>query len=178
MHYAGIGSRETPPEIIKVMEDIATLMAVDGHILHTGAALGADQAFGNGANRVMGPMVIALPWATYERFWVDALFRATKIVYNQDRHHSATDSVRRFHPAAEKLKRGAFSLHARNFLIIENCTLIICWTMSGTVSGGTGQAIRIAETLNIPVHNLGCPETLNAYAERLEARKLELTAYL
>ena len=60
MRYAGIGSRETPTNVLQVMSDIAVLMAIDGHICCTGAAKGADQAFANGANRVQGAIELSL----------------------------------------------------------------------------------------------------------------------
>jgi hypothetical protein len=34
------------------------------------------------------------------------------------------------------------------------CHMIVCWTSDGKPSGGTGQAIRIAEYYRIPILNL------------------------
>lgn len=40
--YAGIGSRETPPNMKPLMELIAQKMEEKGYILRSGAAMGAD----------------------------------------------------------------------------------------------------------------------------------------
>ena len=44
---------------------------------------------------------------------------------------------------------------------------IMCWTPNGSGSGGTGQAIRIARALNIPVFDLGHQRILDRAIERL-----------
>jgi hypothetical protein len=177
MNYAGIGSRQTPPDIIKIMEDIATLMAIDGHICNTGAARGADQAFANGANKVRGPIELFLPWGNYEAAWVATLHNKNITVFHDKTRIKAAESVHKYHPGAAKLTQGAFKLHARNYLIIEGCRLIICWTVGGQPTGGTGQAIRLSTALGIPVMNLGNPETLARFIERINARKKEIDAY-
>ena len=46
--YAGIGSRQTPKQIIDMIKIIAILLAHDGHVCATGAEPGADQAFAEG----------------------------------------------------------------------------------------------------------------------------------
>ncbi len=177
MKYAGIGSRETPANVLQVMSDIAVLMAIDGHICCTGAALGADQAFANGANRVHGAIELSIPWNTYEFAWSCTLHNVKSTAYDANVHKAAADSVHKFHPYAAKLKQGAFKLHARNYLIIDGCALVICWTTDGKASGGTGQGIRIAESLGIPVYNLGNAEVLQAFVDRINARRHEITAY-
>ena len=55
---------------------------------------------------------------------------------------------------------GAKKLMARNCHQVLGLDLktpvdfIVCWTKDGTINGGTGQALRIAEAYNIPVYNL------------------------
>lgn len=44
-YYTGIGSRQTPKDILKLMEDIAFKLAQKGYILRSGAAGGADTAW-------------------------------------------------------------------------------------------------------------------------------------
>ncbi len=44
-YYSGIGSRETPDDIIDVMKQLGKKLADQGWILRTGGAKGADQAF-------------------------------------------------------------------------------------------------------------------------------------
>jgi hypothetical protein len=33
-------------------------------------------------------------------------------------------------------------------------SFVVCWTTGGKISGGTGQALRIAKDLSIPIFNL------------------------
>ena len=47
--YTGIGSRETPPEVISIMEDAGFRLARMGLKLRSGKAGGADAAFQRGA---------------------------------------------------------------------------------------------------------------------------------
>ncbi len=49
--YAGIGSRQTPSEMLSLMESLAGRLAADGWVLRSGASPGADQAFFRGARR-------------------------------------------------------------------------------------------------------------------------------
>ena len=134
--YAGIGSRETPPEVLEDMTAIAAIMATAGWTLRSGAAIGADSAFERGA----GPKEI---------------FTA-----QSDIPEWAFTQAERFHPAWHRCSSYAQRLHARNSLIIFGpngdapVERIICWTPGGAITGGTGQALRIARHFSIPVRNL------------------------
>lgn len=176
--YAGIGSRKTPAEIITVIKKIAILLALDGKTLSTGAALGADQAFAEGANMAHGKINLHLPWATYEQAWRNTLGNITTSVLGKN-DSSAFKSVEDYHPAAAKLTQGPKALHARNFNIITKplVDFIVCWTTNGTMTGGTGQALRIADALQIKIYNLGDPATLEAMLGALERRSSEVAGY-
>ncbi len=176
MQYAGIGARKAPEHILKLMFDIAALLAIDGHILRTGAAVGSDQAFANGANAVAGPIKLFIPWPSYEEAWIHFLHNATVTSFNENFHRDAWDSVK-FHPKYDSLTQGVKRLHARNYLIVEDCQLIICWTEGGAIVGGTGQALRLAQAKNIPMHNLGSTEAFNIYSQRVELRRKEIESY-
>lgn len=55
--YTGVGSRETPPDVLRLMRRIGYIMAMKGVALRTGEADGADHAFYKGvvdANDVHG----------------------------------------------------------------------------------------------------------------------------
>ena len=58
------------------------------------------------------------------------------------------------------------ALHSRNamqvlgFDLDDPVDFVLCWTPGGNKLGGTATAIRIAEDHNVPVYNLGNPETL------------------
>lgn len=61
-YYAGIGSRETPDDVIKMFENMASSLASKGFILRSGHADGADAAFERGCDRVGGAKEIYIPW--------------------------------------------------------------------------------------------------------------------
>jgi hypothetical protein len=68
--------------------------------------------------------------------------------------------AKKFHPAYQKLSYGAKKMMHRNSNQVMGkdmntpCDFIICWTKDGKATGGTGQAIRIATSMGIPVYNL------------------------
>ncbi|NYZ25158.1 hypothetical protein HND93_36125, partial [Azospirillum sp. ROY-1-1-2] len=66
MHYAGIGSRETPPAVLEVMAAVGERLAQLGWVLRSGGAVGADQAFERGCDRVGGRKEIFLPWPGFD----------------------------------------------------------------------------------------------------------------
>ena len=47
-YYAGIGSRNTPKEVLDVFESIGKYLALQGFVLRSGGADGADRAFERG----------------------------------------------------------------------------------------------------------------------------------
>lgn len=59
--YTGIGSRETPYEILQLMKELARLMS-ECFILRSGGADGADSAFESGCS---GLKEIYLPWKNF-----------------------------------------------------------------------------------------------------------------
>jgi len=60
----------------------------------------------------------------------------------------------KYHPAWNKCTPGARKLHARNSFQVLGSTLDSPAEYDGGPTGGTGQAIRIATALKIPVLNL------------------------
>lgn len=162
--YAGIGSRETPPDMIKRMASIARRLAELGFVLRSGAADGADSAFEMGCDSVNGAKEIWLPWSGFN-------------------HHSDTgflpagphfDTASCLHPAWEKLSRGPRALHARNVGQVlgkdlnSPVSFVIAWTQDGCETestrthktGGTGTAIALASRRGIPVYNLNRPDAM------------------
>lgn len=140
MKYAGIGSRETPEYHLGMMRAIGVSLASLGFILRSGRARGADQAFERGARHGGGICEIYEPRRDLPSKWFD---------------HAAM-----FHPAWRKCSEIAKILHARNSAIMlgpelnDPVKFVSCYTVNGLASGGTGQALRIAEYMKIPVFNL------------------------
>ncbi len=148
--FAGIGSRETPKEVCKDIIALASLMAEKGWILRSGGAEGADIAFEKGYAKHPKQMEIYLPWKKFNK--------NTSPLYNL--LPEAFEIAKNFHPAWHKCNEAAKKLMARNSYQILGadlhtpCNLVICWTKDGKASGGTGQALRIAEYYGIQIINL------------------------
>lgn len=166
--YAGIGSRQTPPDVLEVMRSLAGRMEQQGWKLRSGGARGADAAFESGvvapANRA-----IFLPGRSFNGRVAGpgGYYDSTQLPGWQ----RALETVARYHPAPDRLSPFARSLMARNAMQVMGpsldrpADLVVAWTPGGAITGGTGQALRMAQDLGIEVRNLGNPETL-ARAQR------------
>jgi hypothetical protein len=153
--YAGIGSRETPGNILGLMRGIARMLADRGYTLRSGGAKGADQAFEYGTP-VLVQMEIFVPWHGFER-------RPQTIPDSKLALGEARSIAEKFHPNWEACSEGARKMHTRNtFQVLgADChtpsKFVVCWTKDGKASGGTGQTLRIAEAHKIPIYNLHDP---------------------
>lgn len=145
-HYAGIGSRSTPQDVLDLMTQIAERLNRDHFILRSGGAKGADTAFEMGAD-------------------------VCEIFLARDATAESMAIAAQVHPAWERCNDYARKLHGRNaFQVLgrnldSKVSFVICWTPGAAAVGGTATAIRIAERHGIPVFNLADPATRN----RLEA---------
>jgi hypothetical protein len=147
--YAGIGSRETPADVLARMRDLASALGKLNIHLRTGGASGADDAFYRGCLTVHGLHTLFLPWKGFNNHKKG--FLPTQACF---------DMAAKYHPAWDKLTRGGRALHARNcqqvlgMMLNDPVKFVVCWTSDGKASGGTGQALRIAEAHKIKVFNL------------------------
>lgn len=146
-YYTGVGSRKAPEDILRLMTDIARMLAYKGYVLRSGGADGSDRAFEEGAKKR------SIYWAN------DATPKAMAI-------------AEMYHPAWDRMGDYAKKLHGRNAFQVLGRTLnvpssfLICWTPDGcktheersTRTGGTGTAISIADKHGVPVFNLAVPE--------------------
>lgn len=151
-YYAGIGSRETPDDVLERMTNYAVVLAERGYTLRSGAAAGADTAFERGASAFPERKAIYLPWVGFNG-------HQDGIIVGEDER--LREIAVRHHPAWEKCFPGARALHTRNVAQILGHTepivlsdFVLCWTLKARGGGGTGQAIRIARTYGVPVYDL------------------------
>lgn len=149
--YAGIGSRETPREVLLKMGEIGQRLAQKGWLLRSGAADGADAAFERGCNREKGQKEIFLPWRNFNH-------------HNSGLHNpcqAAMALARSVVPWFDDVSQGVQKLHARNcyqvlgYRLNDPVKFVICWTVDGQPRGGTRTAIKIAELHEIDVINFG-----------------------
>ncbi len=148
--YAGVGSRNTPSNILNEMQNIAFYLGKIGWTLRSGGADGADSAFEKGCDRTNGKKEIFLPWKNFNKSNSELCSPSKE----------AIEIAKTIHPAWENLSQGAKLLHARNchqVLGVDLKTpanLLICWTENGRTIGGTATAIKIAKNNGIKVINL------------------------
>jgi hypothetical protein len=167
LYYAGIGSRETPLDILSLFKIVGAYLATKGLILRSGHAPGADSAFEVGCDKVNGKKEIFLPWRRFES-------SDSNLIVNDPK---AFEIAEKFHPYWGRLSDGAKKLQARNSHQVLGWDLntfsdfIICWTKGGKSQGGTGQAIRIAKNYNIPIFDAG------SYSD-IDTLKIELKNFL
>lgn len=143
MFYTGVGSRQTPQPVLDLMFRVGSFLANRNITLRSGGAIGADLAFENGCKSANGPRQIFLP---------------TDPISDEQR-----EIARRHHPIFDQLKPYTQRLHSRNVCQVLGPDLKspsdfpICYTRNGSGQGGTGQAIRIASTYNVPIFDIGTP---------------------
>lgn len=163
-YYSGVGSRETPKEILGVMEQIGFALAKKGFILRSGHAEGADMAFEMGAKkhviRSLKQMYdIYIPWKGFNECEKSKNhFIATEL----DNYEAAWQMASETHPAWGRCSAGGQALHSRNCYQVLGHDLttpskfLICWSKptSTGVSGGTNLAWTLAKKHGIPCFNL------------------------
>lgn len=164
--YTGIGSRQTPPDVLALMTVIARALAAQGFVLRSGGAVGADRAFELGSIA----RDIYIPFDGFNGY---SSGRAS----TSPRSGSFFCSVRlptpeayvlaaKYHRAWARLSTAGQALIARNGHQVLGADLktparfVLCWTPDGATdrttskTGGTGQAVRVANAHGVKVWNL------------------------
>jgi len=151
-YYTGIGARNTPENILELIRKISQHLCSTGYILRSGGAEGADSAFEDGSSN---NKEIFLPWPG---------FNGNKSKYNgEDWKYKKIhlNLARKHHPVFDTLKSTVKKLMVRNSAQIlgkdskdKLSEFVICYTSDGKTSGGTGQAIRLAQSMGIKIYNL------------------------
>ena len=148
--YCGVGSRETPPEVLSQMKTLANFLAQYGWLLRSGGAQGADTAFETGCGDGRGSKEIFLPWKRFNGNLSPLYTQSTE----------AIEMARDIHPCWNACRFAAKKMHARNVHqvlgkdLVEPVDLVVCWTKRGKVTGGTATAINLAKSRGIPVFNM------------------------
>jgi hypothetical protein len=162
--YAGIGSRSTPSPILKLMYKLGKALAYKGLGVRHGDAIGSDQAFNEGAIQLSGQR---------EVFRTDNWKKNGLVLpYETEILKEAQLIASTCHPNWNNLDDYSRKLHTRNVFQILGIDLktpvafVLCWTPDGaetktsSKTGGTGQAIRLANSLGIRVTNLQHPKNV------------------
>lgn len=181
-YFAGIGTRKLNKNSSHVFMRYACAMAFAGGKVRSGHADGSDMSFEVGAKIAYDKMVelfgfkpgnyakvmeIHLPWSGFNGQVKDEFAG-----YYHTNHPAAVAMAERFHPAWAHLGRGPRSMMSRNcnqvmgldmatparFIACETPDGAYDSTMTSSKTGGTGQAIRVADGHGIKVYNFKNPE--------------------
>lgn len=171
--YAGIGSRNTPDDILKKMEVIAQILGKRGYCLRSGRAKGADSAFENGCNKVGGMKEIYLPWKNFGEKWGMEKSKSDVEKPSEQAMVLAKSLVEEYKDFDMNAERWVWLLVSRNMHQIlgndlnDPVKFVICYTKNGEDAGGTRWALRLARNHNIPIYNLGFKGTLEKYLDKI-----------
>ncbi len=147
--YTGVGSRETPRKIRRLMERISVFLSENGWTLRSGGAEGADKAFELCATK-------------------KKIFQPDIREYNDELWRKASNIAREHHPVWHNLKEQTRMYLVRNVFQVLGKDLdnpsdfLVCWTPDGAVNknqrsketGGTGQTIAVADSYDVSIFNL------------------------
>ena len=169
--YTGVGSRETPEHICRMMKDIAAVAAIRGYTGRSGGADGADDAFEQGFLSIAPHLKfdntaefdVYVPWKRFNG----------RFAPKHERHNiidggdtwKAFEIMKTIHPVYKKggsLSRGAEQLHTRNIFQVLGYNLktpsdfLICYSIptADGVSGGTNTAWQLALRHDVECYNL------------------------
>lgn len=145
-YYAGIGSRKIPEDYRNLINEISLYLEEKGYTLRSGGANGTDLMF----EEKVSNKEIYLPWKNFNK-------------NNSDLYIVSKEALligKKYHPAWNNLNKWSKLLIGRNsYQILGNdlktpSDFVVCYTDKAKIVGGTGQALRIAKSLNIKIFNL------------------------
>lgn len=178
--YTGIGSRETPESVLRIMRWLGYQLATQGWVLRSGGADGADYAFERGVlyhthqhgGFNADKMRIYLPgprFKTRSRLVVADPTQGYCDASSFPNWSQAVQLASTVHPAWDRVERNPWfvALHARNCYqvlgdnLASPSEMVVFWaplTRNGDIRGGTRTAVVLAQRHGIPTYNLAIPE--------------------
>lgn len=168
--YTGIGSRDTPEDVLLLMKKIGFFLAQEGYTLYSGGAGGADFAFEQGCDLAQGSKKIFVPWKNFGkkhgRVPQPTDICGTPALAKQ----IFKELVAEYQDFSPLAKDYIWALMERNMCQILGPDMktptsnVICWTPGAEDVGGTRWALRLARREGVSIRNL---------ADDNERRKLE-----
>lgn len=165
MRIACIGNRNPARDVLRALYNIGRHLVLAGHIVVSGNARGADQAYGRGVNSVdRRRLHLHLPWAGYEQ---QAIRTGNVVRVTWDARYFKIAA--QHHPAWTELSNGATRLMARNVAIVESSDLVIAYpSLAKPWGGGTGHGMTVARAMGKPVVDLARGEGLEHLFQALK----------
>lgn len=164
MFYTGVGSRQAPQNVLRMLQHFASVAEILGMVLRSGGADGCDSAFESGCSA--DNSIIYLPWPLYN----------SHLSTNVTVCEKAIRTAKHLHPMGDHLRDSHARLHGRNVYqvigteMVTPSEFVICWTPDGAEAahacssrtGGTSTAIALADQCGIPVFNVARPKRYQA----------------
>ena len=161
--YAGIGSTETPDDVCMKMMNIASVLGGMGWTLRSGGADQADTAFEMGCDQVNGAKEIFLPWHQFNKKEGKVLKQTNQLYelagYYYEMRPDRSDWVSVRDTVKLMMMRNVNQVLGEDLHTPSQA--VICWTLNGSVVGGTAMALTIAMDKSIPIFNLALPDTMD-----------------
>ena len=159
MTYAGIGSRETPQEVLDVMPEVAKYLESLGYTLRSGGAAGADAAFEKGVTSKKEIFLGNVKTGERELKIAEEIHPAWNVMLDSTRKKAIAKGNN-----PERSAAFVANLMARNTNQIFGANLdtpvdfVIFYAKETTdplrPAGGTGQAVEMARRKGIPTINM------------------------
>lgn len=171
MTYAGIGSRQTPPEILAQMTEVAKELEAKGFTLNTGVTFGgkeegADEAFSKGATKKN----LFAPEQAGER----------EMKIAKEIHPNWNALVEKGPGGPKLMARNTNQVFGENLDTPVDFVLFYAKETKGIrPEGGTGQAVEMARRKGIPTINMANPnwrEQLNRVLSKPTTTEAPVTA--
>lgn len=172
-YYTGVGSRETPDDILELMMRFGKVQCDIGLRGRSGLAPGADKAFYLGAQKserfeeVGFDNFLPNSWMFNKPDYGNVTPNPSKNIFDAkrfDNYEMAQEIACRARGSFNGLGNGGIELHTRNTYQVLGPTLdvpslgLVCWAMpvgrKGMVKGGTNTAVQIAIEYGVEVINL------------------------
>jgi hypothetical protein len=154
---ACIGSREITKHQSKILQGIGYVLATKGFVISSGNAIGSDQSYAKGANKI-DPNLVELhqAWRKYEK---QAIVDGNKVIlYEKDYmipEFIMSESKRFYGDWFDKMSSGVRRLMIRNIGIVNDSLFVIAVLNPDKKSGGgIGNGVRYAKDIGIPILSL------------------------
>lgn len=145
-----IGTREPTMEQSEHLRQTLRTLDPEQVIICSGCADGTDINALSLAKELRFQTFAVLPWASYNREYHAGLTGIKTLDEAPDElQRTALCAVARLHGYPLALSKGAWALHARNYLIVHKASLVIAYP--SPKGGGTQMGIDMGLDLNIPV---------------------------
>lgn len=187
--YTGVGSREAPPGVLRLIEHIAIFLYRHGYLFRSGHADGCDHHFQKGVQDFTGHPVrwdegeVYIPWNGFSDARDNTELGGGVICLKNHPIWTEAEAVAAtLHPVWERLKHGPKALHTRNVFQVlgrdlKSPSAFIIYAAKplarGAVKGGTNTAVQLARKYGIPEINLYYTQNMLAIKEAIMNDDLE-----